>query len=58
MRSIIIIALFCMLLIPTSAFAHKLIPTDGTNIDYVKLYNQSENEPNDGAKRRQFSVQA
>ncbi len=34
MRSIIIIALFCMLLIPTSAFAHKLIPTDGTNIDY------------------------
>ena len=23
-----------MLLLPTSAFAHKLIPTDGTNIDY------------------------
>ena len=34
MRSIIIIALFCMLLLPTSAFAHKLIPTDGTNVDY------------------------
>ena len=34
MRSIIVIVLFCMLLIPTSAFAHKLIPTDGTNVDY------------------------
>ena len=34
MRKIIIIALFCLLLLPTSAFAHKLIPTDGTNIDY------------------------
>ena len=34
MRSIILIALFCMLLLPTSAFAHKLIPTDGTNVDY------------------------
>ena len=34
MRSIILIGLFCMLLLPTSAFAHKLIPTDGTNIDY------------------------
>ena len=34
MRSIIVIALFCMLLLPTSAFAHKLIPTDGTNVDY------------------------
>ncbi|MEC7711294.1 MAG: hypothetical protein VX587_03175 [Thermoproteota archaeon] len=34
MRKIILIALFCLLLLPTSAFAHKLIPTDGTNIDY------------------------
>ena len=23
-----------MLLLPSSAFAHKLIPTDGTNVDY------------------------
>ena len=39
MRSIILIALFCMLLLPTSAFAHKLIPTDGTNIDYETALN-------------------
>ena len=30
---LIIPLLFCMMIIPTSAFAHKLIPTDGSNID-------------------------
>ena len=34
MKKIVFVALFCLLLLPTSAFAHKLIPTDGTNIDY------------------------
>ena len=34
MQKTIIIGLFCLLLLPASAFAHKLIPTDGTNIDY------------------------
>ena len=34
MRKIIIIGFLClMLLLPSSAFAHKLIPTDGTNTD-------------------------
>jgi len=28
------IGLFCLLMLPASAFGHKLIPTDGTNIDY------------------------
>ena len=34
MQKIIIIGLFCLLMIPASAFGHKLIPTDGTNTDY------------------------
>ena len=34
MRKIIFIGLFCLLMLPASAFGHKLIPTDGTNIDY------------------------
>ena len=34
MQKIIILGLFCLLLLPASAFGHKLIPTDGTNIDY------------------------
>ena len=34
MKNLVIIALFCLLLLPTSAFAHKLIPTDGSNVDY------------------------
>ena len=29
-----IVGLFCLLMLPASAFGHKLIPTDGTNIDY------------------------
>ena len=29
-----IVGLFCLLILPASAFGHKLIPTDGTNIDY------------------------
>jgi hypothetical protein len=28
------VGLFCLLMLPASAFGHKLIPTDGTNIDY------------------------
>ena len=32
MKKLVILALFCLLLLPTSAFAHKLIPTDGSNI--------------------------
>ena len=28
------IGFFCLLMLPASAFGHKLIPTDGTNIDY------------------------
>ena len=34
MQKIMFIALFCLLMIPASAFGHKLIPTDGTNIDF------------------------
>ena len=34
MQKIMIIGLFCLLMLPASAFGHKLIPTDGTNIDY------------------------
>ena len=34
MQKIIFIGLFCLLMLPASAFGHKLIPTDGTNIDY------------------------
>ena len=39
MKKIIIIGLFCLLMIPASAFGHKLIPTDGTNIDYESALN-------------------
>ena len=31
MKKLVILALFCLLFLPTSAFAHKLIPTDGGN---------------------------
>jgi len=34
MKKLVILGLFCLLLLPTSAFAHKLIPTDGSNTDY------------------------
>jgi len=34
MQKIMFIGLFCILMLPASAFGHKLIPTDGTNIDY------------------------
>ena len=34
MQKIVFIGLFCLLMLPASAFGHKLIPTDGTNIDY------------------------
>ena len=34
MKKIAFIGLFCLLMLPASAFGHKLIPTDGTNIDY------------------------
>jgi hypothetical protein len=34
MQKIIYIILFFLLILPTSAFGHKLIPTDGTNIDF------------------------
>ncbi|MDA0756896.1 MAG: hypothetical protein O3C04_02905 [Crenarchaeota archaeon] len=34
MHKIVFIGLFCLLLLPASAYGHKLIPTDGTNIDY------------------------
>ena len=34
MQRIMIVGLFCLLMLPASAFGHKLIPTDGTNIDY------------------------
>ena len=34
MQKIMLIGLFCLLMLPASAFGHKLIPTDGTNIDY------------------------
>ena len=34
MQKIVFIAFFCLLMIPASAFGHKLISTDGTNIDY------------------------
>ena len=34
MQKIMLIGLFCLLMLPASAFGHKLVPTDGTNIDY------------------------
>ena len=34
MQRIMIVGLFCLLMLPASAFGHKLIPTDGTNVDY------------------------
>ena len=34
MQKIVFIVLFCLLMLPASAFGHKLIPTDGSNIDY------------------------
>ncbi len=34
MKKIIFIGLFFLLMIPSCAFGHKLIPTDGSNIDY------------------------
>ncbi len=34
MQKIVFIAFFCLLMIPASAFGHKLIPTDGTNVNY------------------------
>jgi len=34
MQKIVVIGLFCLLMIPASAFGHKLIPTDGANTDY------------------------
>ena len=39
MKKIMFIGLFCLLLLPASAFGHKLIPTDGTNIDYESALN-------------------
>ena len=33
--TLIIPLLLCMMIIPTSVFAHKLIPTDGSNNDIV-----------------------
>ena len=34
MKKILFIGLFCLLMLPASAFGHKLIPTDGSYIDY------------------------
>ena len=34
MQKIVFIGLFCLLMLPAAAFGHKLIPTDGRNIDY------------------------
>ena len=34
MKKLLIVTLFCLFLLPTSSFAHKLIPTDGSNTDY------------------------
>ena len=39
MKKIVFIGLFCLLMLPASAFGHKLIPTDGTNIDYESALN-------------------
>ena len=39
MKKIVVIGIFCMLMLPASAFGHKLIPTDGTNIDYESALN-------------------
>ena len=39
MKKIAFIGLFCLLMLPASAFGHKLIPTDGTNIDYESALN-------------------
>ena len=33
-QKIVFIVFFCLLMIPASAFGHKLIPTDGTNVNY------------------------
>ena len=38
-EKIVFIGLFCLLMLPASAFGHKLIPTDGTNIDYESALN-------------------
>ena len=34
MQKIVFVGLFCLMMLPASAFGHKLILTDGTNIDY------------------------
>ena len=34
MQKIVFVVFFCLLMLPTSVFGHKLIPTDGTNVDY------------------------
>lgn len=39
MKKIAVIGIFCLLMLPASAFGHKLIPTDGTNIDYESALN-------------------
>ena len=39
MKKIVVIGIFCLLMLPASAFGHKLIPTDGTNIDYESALN-------------------
>ena len=39
MKKIVVIGVFCLLMLPASAFGHKLIPTDGTNIDYESALN-------------------
>ena len=39
MKKIVVIGIFCLLMLPVSAFGHKLIPTDGTNIDYESALN-------------------
>ena len=39
MKKIVVIGIFCLLMLPASAFGHKLIPTDGTNRDYESALN-------------------
>jgi len=39
MKKIVVIGIFCLLMLPASAFGHKLLPTDGTNIDYESALN-------------------
>ena len=39
MKKFVVIGIFCLLMLPASAFGHKLIPTDGTNIDYESALN-------------------